>query len=931
MDHLNTSSASFDEVDSHPATYARENGLSIDSQVNPFSFHLQFNHPLPHLTPDARLNGLTSDSSLHELRIPVFPCFKEQPLRVTREVTELLHKAVQRDDIHISAFNTPSQYETRVSITRLKLDPPLLKSDPDYDCRQLARIIHSRREAQLDPDTFPSEKLNAANDEALDFPESAYQFRDELDNTVYNEKIDVPKEVIYCLAKNLQDDWTEHDQRKMLEGETSLLKATRELTITPPLSPCERADNYFIPSDAVCQVPVASDPSTLLDYDLDAAEADVFYQDALQIESLSAQRLDIPTFSPLGDPPLLSPARLNLSSSKIEGPMTPINSTPTSFDPSVDMTGLAQSLDIDHVLETQKPNGSPTENSQDNHDLPSDTLWAALEENTINVMRDVEQERLESADALARVEVPTMDFSISESEWQRLPLDAKSHLQYVLDTYAGCEILKWHRDLNAERQRLYWSPFLREPETHFIESIDDNSSVEAALEPLVSTEVPTSADYVWKQPGWAILREPEEDDEGLEYTPFPIKKNLASLVKKRRLEMNISDLEQSGSSRAASPVDLIQIPTSIVPTSLPSYPKVQSELPNLLVDCNNASATSTLLSNYIDFHTAKRQKHERSSFFPISTQSEPEPEIMLTSKSDKARLEAGHPTVPNTKPQQSVATHAPNPTFNMSDAPTKIIKALTLNRGLFSRLEKLCPTAVIVERDFDRWNTLSWDRNSVSRSPVVSPLAAEADIAVSPATGIIVTTLLKVIQKPPPGHKGQAAIRERVSKAASRYERLIILVSEDNRTDETVRDLTPFESSAYAEFCGFVASLDMNAHVYYVGGGGDTLARWLAYSVAKHAPEADEVQELMIQDETSWELFLRRAGMNAYAAQAILGSLKAPDDIPEEETGLFGLPTFVRMTPAERLQAFRGLMGGERVLNKVNVVIESVWNTNPAW
>ncbi|KAJ8110606.1 hypothetical protein ONZ43_g5831 [Nemania bipapillata] len=271
---------------------------------------------------------------------------------------------------------------------------------------------------------------------------------------------------------------------------------------------------------------------------------------------------------------------------------------------------------------------------------------------------------------------------------------------------------------------------------------------------------------------------------------------------------------------------------------------------------------------------------------------------------------------------------APCPEINIPNTPTKLIKGLTLNRGLLSKLEQLYPTAEIIERDFDRWNTVTWGHQSILRPTIISSLAAEADVIVSPATGIIVTTLLKVIQKVLPGHTGQSSIRERLVSVALRYERLIVLVSEGNTEDETTRDLTPPETTAYADFISFAAGFDYKIEVFYVGGGEATLAKWLVSFAVRYAPEAAQTQARLIQDETQWEVFLRRAGFNAYAAQSILVLIKGRDSTDKEgdEFDNYGLAQFMTLTEAQRLDCFRTLMGGEKVLKRVNKMLEMRWS-----
>ncbi|KAH8156425.1 hypothetical protein CIB48_g11822, partial [Xylaria polymorpha] len=323
----------------------------------------------------------------------------------------------------------------------------------------------------------------------------------------------------------------------------------------------------------------------------------------------------------------------------------------------------------------------------------------------------------------------------------------------------------------------------------------------------------------------------------------------------------------------------------------------------------------------------KRRKQDKSSYFLSTSKTEVKPQSF--SIREPSRSEGSNSGLSKTveRLEKKEGLQAPCPRRDVPNAPTKLIKGLTLSRKLFFGLEQLYPNAEIIERDFDRWNTIAWGQYSVSSSTLVSFLAAEADVIVSPATGIIVTTLLEAIQKPPPGHRGQSLIRERISRVALRYERLVVLVSEANTVDETVRDLTPQETIAYAEFIGFAAALDSKVNVFYVGGGEATLLQWLCSFAARHAPEATQIQEHLIQDETQWELFLRCAGFNAYAAQAVLGRLKLGDHttVGESECSKPGLVAFITMTDVERLQRFRDLMGGERVLNRVNKTLSTKW------
>ncbi|KAI0404349.1 hypothetical protein F4802DRAFT_607581 [Xylaria palmicola] len=869
-----------------PDQYARENQLSIDSRADPFLPVLRINDFLPQLTPDVEPSGLTSDAPLPRLHLPTAD-FQED-LEMPEESRHTLAGALQPDNIS-SLKHSPvplARYEARKCLAELKFDCPALPSDPDYDCLELAKSIDEQLKPDVGPETFPSERLNTANDEGLQFPNSAHQFRRTLCHKVCCERFDVPKQAICHLARAIQDDWSDYETDKVLDEAIIHRTVVRDLEVTPPLSPYAANEEQFIPSVEVCDVPVASGSSSMLSDELKAAESAIL-QKELQNSSIYDIPVDTPRLSPLPDQPLIVGELSKISSTRMESPLSPLTSPLRSTNEGHDIPVLLASMDIDHTLSRPKTPGRDISQTCNTDNAFEHGLEAVMEESAATVLRSIEQEQISIADAVARVEVPVMDFSILEPEWQRLPMETRAHLK---------------------------------------ETIECEGNMAQLLDSLDPRETLTSAKYVWKRPGLAILRE-LEDEECLQETLSPAKPlpDLASLARKRRLE---NQLEGLGTSPPSTLDSTDQVAHSHQKPQLRTAPGNLAVQANLLPSTESSSAVSTLLSNYIDMRTAKRRKQDKSSFFP------PAPGSQLESKSipnaDVFKPEVGGCSLPKTveQPRNKVTLQAPCPRTEVSSAPTKLIKGLTLSRQLFVRLEKLYPSAEIIERDFDRWNTVAWTHHSVSRSTVVSPLAAEADLIVSPVTGIIVTTLLKVIQKPLPGHQGNSSIREHISRVALRYERLIVLVSEGNAIDEAVRDFTSSETTAYAEFIGFAAGIDSKVEVFYVGGGEGTLARWLVSFAIRHAPEAAEIRDHLLQDETQWEVFLRRLGLNAYAAQAILVRLKLRnyDSGEESERYRCGLAGFTTMSSAERLQAFRDLMGGENVLNRVNKMLETKWS-----
>jgi hypothetical protein len=205
------------DTSSQPDQYARDNQLSLDSQINPFSLVRQMNSSVPQPTSDAGPSGLTSDIILPQLQLPIAD-LREQ-LDVPKESIDLLARTLRHDEVNQNdQYDTPlARYKAYKRLAELKLDPPALLTDPDYDCRELAKTIEEKRQPNINSGIFPSERLDINNDEGLEFPNAAYRFAQKLDLMVRHEKFDVPREAIYHLARALHDDWTDDDTCKVLE------------------------------------------------------------------------------------------------------------------------------------------------------------------------------------------------------------------------------------------------------------------------------------------------------------------------------------------------------------------------------------------------------------------------------------------------------------------------------------------------------------------------------------------------------------------------------------------------------------------------------------------------------------------------------------------------------------------------------------------
>ena len=203
-------------------------------------------------------------------------------------------------------------------------------------------------------------------------------------------------------------------------------------------------------------------------------------------------------------------------------------------------------------------------------------------------------------------------------------------------------------------------------------------------------------------------------------------------------------------------------------------------------------------------------------------------------------------------------------------------------------------------------------------------------MTISPGTGLMFTNLQKLKQKPLPGQSSHFGIRQQISLVAPRYERLIVFVSGGTAgtgDEPHIQHLDESDTSALTDLVGFATTLDCEVEVIYTAGGNTELARWTAAMIAQHA----HGHSGFLTEETTWERFLRRAGMNTYSAQVLLEQLKPTVMAPYSDSShtqsspqccAFGLGAFVAMSAEERVYRFTDVLGGWRVLQRVSEMID---------
>ena len=218
----------------------------------------------------------------------------------------------------------------------------------------------------------------------------------------------------------------------------------------------------------------------------------------------------------------------------------------------------------------------------------------------------------------------------------------------------------------------------------------------------------------------------------------------------------------------------------------------------------------------------------------------------------------------------------------------------------------------------------------------------DADIIASPTTAVVLTTLQATTQIPLPGHKSaRLLIRDRIAELSSQFDNLVVLVTYTSPTSGMTA-LSAADAAAFNSIAIFCATFDTkitplllptaihtsdivrNVSGQQASNTDDSfIERWVRSVLSKYAwtPYAGAAASLM-QDETQWELFLRRMGMNAFAAQAVLGALKEPHGV--HDTAVGGLRAAVKMSYEERTARFAKIVGA-RMVGRISRQIDASW------
>ena len=952
---------SYDEVDEDelsPWDYALHHGLVANSfDSNPFCSEY-----LPSLPESLHIDLEDPPSTLS---IGTLVCTWALNGHTTHERWDVDKESVEFLTSVLALSNKYSEgldcIHTMKRFGELKVEEATLASDAELDLLKLKR----RNVVTITTEDMQPFQLNDERDESLCWPSNLLRLPAETDRDISNEKLEVDLETMEYMKAvaaphTLSDDeimlTAIEDGKVRIWADISARHANRTEVyqprrMTPPLLPLSPPLSLSGVPASAAHLELTSTPEDLATLEAADIEQRIMALDDVPLQeyapSLDARDSNVdPTniYSPLRTPVASSSSpsqRKRLRHLKAEVPLIPQDSEESPAK-------KAKAVSFTQVMHTMIPQPESDSSILDpqaaNQDIDAFIVDYAtpLAEPAIHQNQN---EQLMEIDTTLRMAVP----SIEEVEL-RIPWTATVYCNYESSkTDPGNTFLSQTKDDLLEGERswsgvskverlLPWSPFpARLGKVELNETFNNGSSARYMAEMIFEGHIDIES-LVVKPDGLKFL-DNENDDDELE-------------------PMGIDDDNE----------EVRPVPSSIVPPS--SQPLGQPEPPGV-----TASAPAESIPGRVDMQTLLQRRKQELITAKKPKQSEtrhqtaaegspgPKTKGAISTEATKAgdfldrgglsafmnlhgvsaqsaiyltpRQQAAQPAVtvePVTEELGgSKGSTRPLPAPELATMPksTTIVVSshMLLSRQIIRQVQCALPMLELIERDpMPQTSEKSQKQNN----------GQEADFSLSSSTGVIITTLQKVKQKPLPGQNSFFGVRERIASVALRYERLIVLVSGGRQPSiddlSIAMPLDERDTGALSDLKGRAATVDSGVQVHYIEGGETALAKWIAACISRYTTSDDDTN--LLQDETMWERFLRKAGMNPFAAQVLLAQLKLPDSQHDSESSStlnvsiitsHGLAAFLQMTFDQRLERFGPVLGGDKLLRRASDVVDGGW------
>ncbi|KAH6614257.1 hypothetical protein C7974DRAFT_368528 [Boeremia exigua] len=869
----------------------------------------------------------------------------------------------------------------RPRIRDLKHELPVLRTDPELDMLSFG--------TKFEPDfrelrsRIPSEDVDEEEDEGFGWPAKYAGYPAQVDKQIRSERLVVTRDVLLILQGAMRDDFTPEEDEKVLMDALESRKEYVPRHLTPPLLPLSPPLTPYIPSSPANRLPLIPESSDPIVAEAKALEQQIMAKDSLlrrNSGSSDSMLLDVGDLDALfaadaaSSPPsserIPTILKRKADDLKVEGPLTPpmFSDSPMKKLKSVSFSNMIQ---VGNTLEPWPDKRPRTSDSQ----ITIDELLKEIEPIAKEAKRKAENEKLIGADTVARVDIPVMDFTLPVAPWDEFSqrrdgkrrtgtteLEAQMRFLHRVKRDDLKSATTWHGISDLDYS---WGWFAS-PTSGSIklqETLHGETDFNKIQAELTTGTIATSSTELWKRDGLRLLDEVEdeyEDEDEVEPAEFEERDDMDALIRKRKLEMEDQD-QLTGTHRTSKDIATVQPVTQFRHQPLHGSSPAQERFagvhdPHKTHRTTKESQSRQTRSTRPPTTAAAEQKHAPTELmfggFSATTAlhkfMETQGKAIQLEKITPESNNSAAPAVQNLTFDDSntsgesrllafqrsahAAEHPKHATpeqispFNLPVCSLVISSTLLQRRALVKEVERLHPKAELIYRDY------------------ILPHSGhtDADIILSPSTGVLLTTLQQIKQQPLPGQKALSPVKERMLLLQERYERLVVLVSEGLREESSSRPEDVRDKETLKRLGLFAAKLEGDIAVTYVPGGEQAFARAIVESVQVYGlPHGGEDMHdiKLLPVETTWEVFLGRAGLNPFAAQVIIASLKIPTTFSvtpslmssptsyssQETVEATGLSTFLLMDQDDRAKHFQAIMGGRRILDRVSALLDQRW------
>ncbi|KAF7161866.1 hypothetical protein CNMCM6106_008982 [Aspergillus hiratsukae] len=940
--------------------YARFHGIARDYTAIHPSEQLDHSLELPPEDPPVPEDKLKSlDKYLLTTRESVEEAIREEKLNVRKEDARLLSAVLRDVRTHEFEFNLEDQLAAFHRHDKLKLEPPIFSLD--YETRSALPQC---------PVLYDTEGLSLAPlEEAPEYHfETLVKNADEINKQIRNEKLNCTKQSFMLIqdavklenaSSNPLDDILVNTIRPTVSfGSESPALAPLDANDLSFKSPSPEPELQMLPSPASTEVPETSKPQNYPSVDSDASH--------------SPQVFDCVRRTSKGDVDGMLQIDHHLSAA--EERQARGNAATVDFDEPCESTTFAgerprvegHSQDIQPQADLDIPDLA-------NHDDASEDGEPASRS-----AQSAEPGVSEEEVGLSVTEAPTEEDTagLLPSRHPSVSPSAACYFSHTND--AACEASLQCSNNDSKESGAHHSARLfhasstqRQPNKRSISNITVETSIVSTdtkvpappvLDPQLITEQEQSPSRLQQSNRRAFT----VDDSGLTAAhQTGLLTNTSPTVTRQPLQQRKRKRQLSNESFAKA-----------------SQLKEQQEQPAV-----PSSSTLGSLAAFMETRGRNEKRHTvaQSPYFPVKKSID----VVPKRQSDAVSTEKAPSSLKKSDKSENVldimqtATQLPRFQQQTGERPILFLSTALLKSHLrlVRCLEGMAGQPAIVYRDYNHTNPGAEPQGKHTTSHLNSnpTLQIEADIIISPSTGIILTTSQATTQLYLPGHKFthpemkieciNSPLRERIFLLAPRYERIYLFIchsapspkklpvkqsgpSADKRVLTSIASLTAFctSLSTYATIspllvpscpetvAGWVLSL-ANKHIARLPGNLTRNPPSTSFTPINSTRKNRLDPETMMRT-TAWELFLRQAGLNPYAAQAILAFLRREDE--EEWThirytsrtaavsssvndeGGHGLARFIEMALDRRTEVF-GELVGDRMMGRINHILDKDW------